>query len=332
MVTVHATARGSSHELHMASLCLDDGAVTKVEGSHGRHTPDLIRNDQRLSPRPRGQETWDERNAPSSRDDAKRSDNDRDIDRDNDRDNDEATTDLLTLYQWLDALPLPSIKRSSGIVARDFSDATAIADIVHYYFPSYVEQHNYVKTSNTVRKKANWEVLMTKVLLKRKEFRGVFAPAYGRQHERDKAIAGLCAGVTGGDGRNAELEAFLWRLMGCCRGGGAVDYAVGSMVGARTKTMSTETGAKTSAKTMGGSVARRERTGANGRSGSAGSEGSTAISELSSEASEASTTETSMIQALMEENAKLSTMVIKQDGIIRLMQAKIEALEQRLCD
>jgi len=205
--------------------------------------------------------------------------------------NDGGEEDLLTLYTWLDSLPLPSIKRSSGIVARDFSDGTAIADIVHYYFPSYVEQHNYVKTSNTARKKANWEVLMTTVLLKRSPFREVFgrAEVYGRERVREQAIGALCAGVTGADGRNGKLEVFLWRLMGCCvKGGGGGGGEVGGRV-----EVSAPSGAATSS-------------------------------------SEDGDGEEEMIKALVEENAKLSSMVIKQDGIIRLMQAKIETLERAL--
>ena len=212
-------------------------------------------------------------------------------------DDDGGEEDLLTLYTWLDGLPLPSIKRSSGIVARDFSDGTAIADIVHYYFPSYVEQHNYVKTSNTARKKANWEVLMTKVLLKRNPFREVFgrADVYGRERVREQAIGALCAGVTGADGRNGKLEVFLWRLMGCCEkavGGGGGE--VGGEVGGRVEVpVCASSGAATSS-------------------------------------SEDGDGEEEMIKALVEENAKLSSMVIKQDGIIRLMQAKIETLERAL--
>ena len=107
---------------------------------------------------------------------------------------------LLILYKWLDTLPLPSIKRSSGIVARDFSDGTAVADIIRYYFPTYVEQHNYVKTSNSSRKKANWEVLITKVLLKRAPFKRAFG-GLASSRVRAADIEALCAG---GDGAGRE--------------------------------------------------------------------------------------------------------------------------------
>lgn len=232
---------------------------------------------------------------------------------------DDEAKQLLILYKWLDTLPLPSIKRSSGIVARDFSDGTAVADIIHYYFPTFIEQHNYVKTSNSARKKANWEVLMTKVLLKREPFKRVFW-GLASSRARGADIEQLCAGVTGADGRNPALEGFLWKLMQCCLN--SMNYGAAARGGGQ----------------RGGGQRGEQRDGRR-REGSAASNdvrrnnvmghGGTNDEACGSDEGE-SETDASMIQTLIDENSRLSNMVIKQDGIIRLMQAKIDALEREL--
>jgi len=48
--------------------------------------------------------------------------------------------ELSELYAWVDSVPLSRLKKS---IARDFSDAVCIAEIVHHYFPRIVELHNY---------------------------------------------------------------------------------------------------------------------------------------------------------------------------------------------
>jgi hypothetical protein len=230
---------------------------------------------------------------------------------------DEAGQQILLLYKWLDTLPLPSIKRSSGIVARDFSDGTAVADIIHYYFPTYVERHNYVKSSNSSRKKANWEVLVTKVLLKREPFKRTFG-GLASSKVRAAEVDALCAGVTGRDGRNTALEGFLWKLMRCCLGqaGGVVAVsgvaAVGQSRQMRQALADVDFG----------------NTGAPDRAGAVGhGERATCTSEEDEDEDES---QAGLIQALVDENTNLSNMVIKQDGIIRLMQAKISTLEREL--
>jgi hypothetical protein len=48
--------------------------------------------------------------------------------------------ELSELYAWVDSVPLSRPKKS---IARDFSDAVLVAEIVHHYFPRMVELHNY---------------------------------------------------------------------------------------------------------------------------------------------------------------------------------------------
>lgn len=105
---------------------------------------------------------------------------------------------LHTLYRWLDTIPLPSLPRKSGILSRDFSDATCVADIIHYYNPKIIDLHNYSRTCNTEQKLNNWETLERKVL---KRHLGITLE--GRYRE-------LC---TSSGGRNRALEELLYRLM-----------------------------------------------------------------------------------------------------------------------
>lgn len=105
---------------------------------------------------------------------------------------------LHTLYRWLDTIPLPSLPKKSGILSRDFSDATCVADIIHYYNPKIIDVHNYSRTCNTKQKRSNWETLERKVL---KKHLGITLK--GRYAE-------LC---TSTGGRNRYLEELLYTLM-----------------------------------------------------------------------------------------------------------------------
>jgi len=78
----------------------------------------------------------------------------------------DTNTSLHQLYRWIDSIPLNSISKKTTL-ARDFSDAVCVAEIIHAYQPSWVELHNYPKTSNSSQKAENWRTLQTKVLRKR---------------------------------------------------------------------------------------------------------------------------------------------------------------------
>lgn len=71
--------------------------------------------------------------------------------------------DLAELYAWVDSVPLSRPKKS---IARDFSDAVCIAEIVHHYFPRIIELHNYSPASNSTQKMNNWTTLNTRVFKK----------------------------------------------------------------------------------------------------------------------------------------------------------------------
>ncbi|XP_077638687.1 sperm flagellar protein 1 [Lonchura striata] len=70
---------------------------------------------------------------------------------------------LVSLYRWLDTVPLSRPRRN---IARDFSDGVLAAEVVKFFFPSLVEMHSFVPTSSTAQKVANWGHLNRKVLSK----------------------------------------------------------------------------------------------------------------------------------------------------------------------
>ncbi|XP_041320550.1 sperm flagellar protein 1-like [Pyrgilauda ruficollis] len=72
-------------------------------------------------------------------------------------------TSLVSLYRWLDTVPLSRPRRN---IARDFSDGVLAAEVVKFFFPSLVELHSFVPTSSTAQKAANWGHLNRKVLSK----------------------------------------------------------------------------------------------------------------------------------------------------------------------
>lgn len=71
--------------------------------------------------------------------------------------------DLLSLIQWIDAVPLSKQKKS---LARDFGDCLCLAQIINYYHPSLIEIHNYIACSNKRQKFTNWKTMNKKVFNK----------------------------------------------------------------------------------------------------------------------------------------------------------------------
>ncbi|XP_060065549.1 sperm flagellar protein 1-like isoform X3 [Ylistrum balloti] len=84
-----------------------------------------------------------------------------------------STTDSLdddqleALYSWIDKIPLSKPKRN---ISRDFSDGVLVAEMIKYFFPKFVELHNYNDANSSMNKKANWSLLNNKVLVKRFHF------------------------------------------------------------------------------------------------------------------------------------------------------------------
>ncbi|XP_020776777.1 sperm flagellar protein 1 [Boleophthalmus pectinirostris] len=71
--------------------------------------------------------------------------------------------ELQDLYAWIDKIPLSRPKRH---ITRDFSDGVMAAEVVKYYFPKFVDLHNYVPANGTPQKLSNWDLLNRKVFSK----------------------------------------------------------------------------------------------------------------------------------------------------------------------
>lgn len=85
---------------------------------------------------------------------------------------------LEDLYTWIDSLTLSRPKKR---IERDFSDGSIdlvglsfirsllvqgqlVAEVVHFYFPGFVDLHNYSAANSLQHKKSNWNILNEKVL------------------------------------------------------------------------------------------------------------------------------------------------------------------------
>ena len=71
--------------------------------------------------------------------------------------------DLLTLYEWIDSIPLSREKKN---IARDFCDGVLMAEIMKHYYPKMVDIYNYPEATSTQLKLTNWNTLCLKVFRK----------------------------------------------------------------------------------------------------------------------------------------------------------------------
>ena len=98
---------------------------------------------------------------------------------------------LQDLYAWIDQIPLSRPKRR---IERDFSDGVMVAELVKYYFPNWVELHNYAPANNTQQKMINWGLLNRKVFQR------------FDLNVPEHIMRGICVGKTG------LIETFLYNL------------------------------------------------------------------------------------------------------------------------
>lgn len=71
--------------------------------------------------------------------------------------------DTMTILEWVDSANLSRTKRN---LSRDFSDGVLLAELLKNHVPSLVDLHNYISSSNSKQKLANWLLLNKKVLNK----------------------------------------------------------------------------------------------------------------------------------------------------------------------
>ncbi|XP_001607611.1 sperm flagellar protein 1 [Nasonia vitripennis] len=67
------------------------------------------------------------------------------------------------IFEWIDGIPLSKTTKN---LARDFSDAVLMSEILKFYYPHLVSPHNYIPANSVQNKKENWNTLNRKVFAK----------------------------------------------------------------------------------------------------------------------------------------------------------------------
>jgi len=67
------------------------------------------------------------------------------------------------ISSWVELFPTTKSKKNLN---RDFSDGVLMAELIHYFFPKFVDLHNYAGASSAKAKKVNWVTLNKKVFTK----------------------------------------------------------------------------------------------------------------------------------------------------------------------
>ena len=64
------------------------------------------------------------------------------------------------MLNWVDSYALSKPKKN---LARDFSDGILLAEILKYYFPQWIQLHNYTTANSSSSKYINWKTLNGKM-------------------------------------------------------------------------------------------------------------------------------------------------------------------------
>lgn len=64
--------------------------------------------------------------------------------------------ELEAVLNWVDSYALSKPKKN---LARDFSDGILLAEILKYYFPQWIQLHNYTTANSSSSKYINWKTL-----------------------------------------------------------------------------------------------------------------------------------------------------------------------------
>ncbi|CAF4699705.1 unnamed protein product [Rotaria socialis] len=98
---------------------------------------------------------------------------------------------LQDLYAWIDQIQLSRPKKR---IEKDFADGVMVAELIKYYFPSWVDLHNYAAANSTQQKLINWGLLNRKIFCRF----GLNVPEH--------IMRGICLGRAG------LIEIFLYNL------------------------------------------------------------------------------------------------------------------------
>ncbi|KZC12017.1 PREDICTED: sperm flagellar protein 1-like [Dufourea novaeangliae] len=75
----------------------------------------------------------------------------------------ETTDNHEEIYAWIEQMTFSKPKKN---LARDFSDAVFMAELLKRYYPRHVDVHNYIPGNSVAKKVENWCTLNRKVLSK----------------------------------------------------------------------------------------------------------------------------------------------------------------------
>ncbi|XP_076293482.1 sperm flagellar protein 1 [Lasioglossum baleicum] len=75
----------------------------------------------------------------------------------------ETNDNLEEIYNWIEQMTFSKPKKN---LARDFSDAVFMAELLKKYYPRHVDIHNYISGNSIAKKVENWCTLNRKVLSK----------------------------------------------------------------------------------------------------------------------------------------------------------------------
>ncbi|XP_076653756.1 sperm flagellar protein 1 [Halictus rubicundus] len=75
----------------------------------------------------------------------------------------ESNDNLEEIYNWVEQMTFSKPKKN---LARDFSDAVFMAELLKKYYPRHVDIHNYISGNSIAKKVENWCTLNRKVLSK----------------------------------------------------------------------------------------------------------------------------------------------------------------------
>jgi hypothetical protein len=208
-----------------------------------------------------------------------------------------AERDAMDTFKWVDTFTLSRPKRS---IARDFADGVLVAEIIAQVKPfgQCVDLHNYNAASNLARKMGNWTALEHKVLRKLKM-------PLGREE-----MEAISVGVPG------AIENFLGRLRR------ALTATAGGRVGTRDGGIDVD-GDEEERQQQQRRVPEEQVSSVMPSMESFASIPATKYPELLARRD-------ARVEELEETNEILATKVMKLEQLVRLKDAKIQALEYQL--
>eukprot|EP00391_Amoebophrya_sp_Ameob2_P011204 CAMPEP_0178995600 /NCGR_PEP_ID=MMETSP0795-20121207/7909_1 /TAXON_ID=88552 /ORGANISM="Amoebophrya sp., Strain Ameob2" /LENGTH=286 /DNA_ID=CAMNT_0020687909 /DNA_START=151 /DNA_END=1011 /DNA_ORIENTATION=- len=256
----------------------------------------------------------------------------------------ESEEEIQRIYNWMDDIELSRPRKS---ISRDFADGLLIAEVICQYFPRLVELHNYSSANSYAQKQYNWNTMNKKVLRKMgfqlhpadiddviKATPGavekvlVLLQHYMARYKRQQDSGGVTPG---------GLTPNVSRPQSALARGPADDSRIaagrgaGSAVREDSKVPTAAAVQGTTSSTGNGSILKSGSGGALSRAGIAGREraqgAGAAVPPQQAEQEQSLT-----IQELRETILLMSEKIKKLEQLVRIKDAKIDTLNQKLAD